>query len=397
MPPVATETNGHAQLDAPAESKLAPALAKLSLTPSVSRTRPRPTVTREESAALSDVAPKDIEEKLFPRFIDASYPPIPVVEVNDRAKLADPKKSALLGAATKIIHITPTIGTELHGLQLSKLTLQQKDELALLAAERGVVFFRDQDITVEEQLDLGRYYGPLHIHHTTGAPKDFPEVHVVYADENTRDHFATGYPRQRAWHTDVSYERQPPGVTTLKQVTVPHVGGDTLWVNTYQAYETLPAEYKDLIEGRTAIHSGVEQSNNAVRAGHPLKRAAVENEHPIVRTHPVTGWKALYVNPQFTTRIVGLPADVSERVLKFLYDHISNGEDFKVRLRWQQNTVAVWDNRNTIHYAINDYFPARRHGVRVTPHAEAPFYDPNSKGQFEDLVARGFKGGAVGF
>ncbi|KAJ3316149.1 hypothetical protein HDU93_004585, partial [Gonapodya sp. JEL0774] len=310
---------------------------------------------------------------------------------------ADPKKTALLSAATKIIHLTPNIGTELHGIQLNNLTDKQKDELALLAAERGVVFFRDQDINVDEQLALGRYYGPLHTHHTTGSPKGYPEVHVVYADEKSRDQFATGYPRLRLWHTDVSYERQPPGVTTLKQVTVPLVGGDTLWVNTYQAYETLPVEYKELIEGRTAIHSGVEQSENAVKAGNPLKREPVEHEHPIVRTHPVTGWKALYVNPQFTTRIVGLPKDVSDRVLQYLFNHIANGEDFKVRLNWKRNTVAVWDNRNTIHYAINDYFPARRHGVRVTPHAEVPFYDPKSKGQYEDLVAKGFKGGAIAF
>ncbi|KAJ3331358.1 hypothetical protein HDU93_009806, partial [Gonapodya sp. JEL0774] len=286
----------------------------------------------------------------------------------------------------------------LHGIQLSKLTDQQKDELALLTAERGVVFFRDQDITIEEQLDLGRYYGPLHIHPTTGAPKDFPEVHVVYSDENSTEYFASGkLLRQWGWHTDVSYEKQPPGLTTLKQVTVPLVGGDTLWVNTYQAYETLPVEYKELLEGKTAIHSAKEQAENGIKAGHPLKRDPIDSEHPIVRTHPVTGWKALYVNPIFTRRIVGLPKDLSDQVLQYLYNHIASGEDFKVRLNWRRNTVAVWDNRVTIHYAVVDYHPARRHGVRVTPHAEAPFYDPKSKGQFEDLIARGYKGGVVGF
>ncbi|KXS11270.1 tfdA family taurine dioxygenase [Gonapodya prolifera JEL478] len=344
---------------------------------------------KEQSAALSDLASPDIEEKVFPQYIPAEYPPIPVLEVVDRGLRADPKKRSLLSAATKVIHLTPTIGTELHGLQLNKLTDQQKDELALLAAERGVVFFRDQDISVKEQLDLGRYYGPLHFHPTTGAPKDHPEVHVVYADKNSGDLFASNHTRQWPWHTDVSY-------SASRRVTVPHVGGDTLWVNTYQAYETLSVEHKELIEGRFAVHSAKEQADNGIKAGHPLKRAPVDHEHPIVRTHPVTGWKALNVNPIFTRRIVGLPKDVSDRVLQFLYDHISNGEDFKVRLNWKKNTVAVWDNRNTIHYAITDYYPARRHGVRVTPHAEAPFYDPQSKGQFEDVVARGYKGGALG-
>ncbi|KAI8803289.1 hypothetical protein BJ742DRAFT_908963 [Cladochytrium replicatum] len=394
MPPAEVESNTRSlegkiaslKLEAPASNT-----SQLPLGPSIIT---RPTVSREESASLSELAPKEIQDNLHPKFIPARYPPIPVV--NEPATRIR-RKSSLLSAATKIIHLTPSIGTELHGLQLNALTDKQKDELALLAAERGVVFFRDQSITIEEQLGLGRYYGPLHIHPNTGAPENFPEVHVVYGDENSKDFIALGYPRQRLWHTDVSYERQPPGVTTLKQITVPHVGGDTLWSNSYQAYETLPDEYKKFIEGKTAIHSAQEQSDNAEKAGLPLKRDPVEHEHPIVRTHPITGWKALYVNPQFTRRIVGVPKDVSDRVLKYLYDHISNGEDFKVRFSWKKDSVAVWDNRVTVHYAIGDYFPALRHGVRVTPHAEAPYYYPSSKGQYEDLVAKGFKGGAVGF
>lgn len=172
------------------------------------------------------------------------------------------------------------------------------------------------------------------------------------------------------WHTDVSYERQPPSTTTLKIDTLPPVGGDTLWASGYVAYEKLSPAIQKLLEGLEAVHSAKEQAENSERVGGPVRRAPVENIHPVVRTHPVTKRKALYVNPVFTRRIVGLSQRESrkyrqksdhsrraayscphhaETILKLLYDHIAGGYDFTVRFKWQKNSVAVWDNRVTVH------------------------------------------------
>ncbi|CAM0138526.1 hypothetical protein VKS41_007142 [Umbelopsis sp. WA50703] len=323
----------------------------------------------------------DIDDPQYPNFQeDTKYPPIPEFEVVDRGHNADPKKEALLSAATKIIELTPHIGSEIHGLQLNKLTDKQKDELALLVAERGVVFFRDQDINIHEQLELGRYYGPLHIHPTSGQPKDLPEVHVVFLDNKERttkrQEYLVGRSNGDFWHTDVSYEKQPPGLTTLKIDTLPPVGGDTLWASGYLAYEKLSPPIQKLIENLEAVHTAHDQANASAKAGGPVRREPIESIHPVVRTHPVTKRKALYVNPVFTRRIVGLTQRESNTILQLLYDHIAGGYDFTVRFKWEKNSVAVWDNRVTVHNAIFDYTKVgRRHGLRVTPQAEKPYLD----------------------
>ncbi|KAG2173188.1 hypothetical protein INT43_004562, partial [Umbelopsis isabellina] len=345
----------------------------------------------------------DIDDPQYPNYQeDTKYPPLEEFDIVDRGHNADPKKEALLGAASKIIELTPHIGTEIHGLQLNKLTDQQKDELALLVAERGVVFFRDQDINIHEQLDLGRYYGPLHIHPTTGQPKGLPEVHVVFVDDKERttkrQEYLVGRSNADFWHSDVSYEKQPPGLTTLKIDTLPPVGGDTLWASGYRAYEKLAPPIQKLIENLEAVHTAHDQANGSARVGGPVRREPIETAHPIVRTHPVTKRKALYVNPIFTRRIVGLTQResrkfneknftisnsvvydnlvISETILQLLYDHIAGGYDFTVRFKWEKNSVAVWDNRVTVHNAIFDYTTVgRRHGLRVTPQAEKPYLE----------------------
>ncbi|KAG2175921.1 hypothetical protein INT44_000399 [Umbelopsis vinacea] len=321
----------------------------------------------------------NIDDPQYPHYQeDVKYPPIEEFEHVDRGHKADPKKAALLGAASEIIELTPHIGTEIHGVQLNQLTDQQKDELALLVAERGVVFFRDQEINIHEQLALGRYYGPLHIHPTSGQPKDIPEAHVVLLDgeKTKRQEYIVGRSNSDLWHTDVSYERQPPGLTTLKIDTLPPVGGDTLWASSYLAYERLSPPIQKLLEGLEAVHSAKEQADASARFGGPVRREPVEHTHPIIRTHPVTKRKALYVNPVFTRRIVGLSHRESDTLLRLLYDHIAGGYDFTVRFKWQKNSVAVWDNRVTVHNAIFDYLTiGRRHGLRVTPQAEKPYLE----------------------
>ncbi|TMW65268.1 hypothetical protein Poli38472_009435 [Pythium oligandrum] len=307
---------------------------------------------------------------------------ISMLEVDDRAAYADRTFKNLLKDAT-VTHLAPKIGTEISGVQLHELTDAQKDELALLIAERGVVFFRDQEINMVQQLELGRYWGPLHTHENLGHPEGNPEVVVV---ENTLEQSEAFLKKQiyepfNEWHSDVSCERQPPSYTSFKLLTNPPVGGDTLWASGYEAYERLTPPFKKFVEGLTAIHSSIDQARGAVARGIHIRREPVEFMHPVVRTHPVTKKKALYVNAAFTTRIPELSKNESDAVLRFLYKHVAEGHEYQVRFRWTKNAVAIWDNRVTFHYATFDYLPGNRHAVRVTPHGEIPFFDPETEPQ----------------
>lgn len=161
---------------------------------------------------------------------------------------------------------------------------------------------------------------------------------------------------------------QPAGLTFLKIDTLPEVGGDTLWASAYTAYDRLSPAWQKFVEGLEAVHSGDVHRETARITGYPLRREAPDNVHPVVRTHPVTGWKSLYVQRGFTRRIVGFTKRESDAVLEFLFNHIESGHDFQVRFRWQEDSIAVWDNRATYHTAINDYFGnGIRHGFRITP------------------------------
>ncbi|KAI9283274.1 hypothetical protein BY458DRAFT_486112 [Sporodiniella umbellata] len=324
------------------------------------------------------------------------YPEIGEFEHHDPGHRADPNKASLLKGATKVFDVTPHIGTEIHGVQLSQLTSQQKDDLALLVAERGVVFFRDQDIDVYQGREFGKHFGPLHIHNTFGHPEGLPEVHVVYYDPETSRKYKqslgldiTTRSAAETWHTDVSYEPQTPSVTFLKIDTLPSTGGDTLWSSGYTAYDRLSPAFQKFLEGLQAVHSGQKQVDRAKKGGFNPRRQNWESIHPVVRTHPVTGWKSLYVQPGFTQHIVGFPKKESDAILNFLYDHIVGGVDFQVRFKWEENSVAVWDNRITTHNPIFDYVDdSKRHGWRITPLAERPYFDPNSKSRRHDLAEK---------
>ncbi|KAI8140599.1 hypothetical protein BJV82DRAFT_645616 [Fennellomyces sp. T-0311] len=320
---------------------------------------------------------------------ETKYEELAEFEHKDPGHRADPKKASLYDNAEKIFDLTPQIGTEIHGLQLSQLTDKQKDDLALLVAERGVVFFRKQDINVHQAIEFGKHYGPLHVHNTFGHPEGLPEIHVVYFDTKTPKNYFENRSAGDGWHSDVSYEKQPPGLTLLKIDLLPKTGGDTMWSSGYSAYDRLSPAWKKFVEGLEAVHSGEEQVQQANAQGHTVRRKTWNAVHPVVRTHPVTGWKALYIQPGFTRSIVGLTRRESKAVLDFLFDHIESGLDFQVRFRWEEDSVAVWDNRVTAHNAIFDYLDeGARHGFRVTPQAEKPYLDPNSKSKHEDDLAK---------
>jgi taurine dioxygenase len=291
----------------------------------------------------------------------------------------------LYSAAKEIRHLTPKIGTEISGLDLDTLTSAQKNELALLVAYRGVVFFRKQDnLTVDKLLDLGRYYGTLHKHASTGVPKawkeqNLEEIHVVWSEENKKP--TVEHPQTYLWHSDVSYELQPPSYTFLQLLDGPQEGGDTIWALGYALYDSLSPPLREYLEKLTALHSAHEQAAASVSSGKSVRREPILTEHPLVRTHPVTGYKSLFVNPGFTRSIKGVPTAESDAILKYLFDLIVTAQEHSVRFRWNINDVAVWDNRICSHTASFGFYPSRRHAIRVTVHGEPPYYDPKGVSQ----------------
>ena len=296
----------------------------------------------------------------------------------EHGKDADPTFKNLLPEGSKVENITSSIGAEVWGTQLSSLSDAGKDELALFVAQKKVVAFRDQDfasLPIEKALEFGKYFGRLHIHPASGAPKGFPEVHLVHrgADDTSAREFFDNRTNSIAWHSDVTYELQPPGTTFLYALDVPEAGGDTLFANQAKAYERLSPAFRERLAGLKAVHSGYEQAESAIAKGGVVRRDPVQSIHPIVRTHPATGEKALYVNPQFTRYIIGFKKEESDYLLKFLYDHIAYSQDLQCRVKWAQGTVVVWDNRVTAHSAQIDWENGeRRHIARITPQAEQP-------------------------
>ena len=265
--------------------------------------------------------------------------------------------------------ITPNIGAEIHGIDLSKsLGNQQFEEIHDALMANLVVFFRDQKISVEQHIAFGRRFGEPIVHPAASSTiAGHPEIRVVKSDENTV--VATG----EVWHSDLSCQPQPPMGSILYLTEVPaDGGGDTAFANMYLAYDRLSPRMKAHIEGLAAVHDGghvYTEPTYDTRPDRELPRA----EHPIVRTHPVTGRKALFVNRGFTTRIVGLSHDESSAIIEYLFRHVETLE-FQCRFHWQANSIALWDNRCAQHRAIYDYHPHRRYGHRVTIRGDKPFY-----------------------
>ncbi|MCJ1326150.1 hypothetical protein MMC10_002814 [Thelotrema lepadinum] len=310
------------------------------------------------------------------------FPPLELFEHVDHGASADPNFAELLSASVERDDITPTIGTSLSGIQLSKLSDAGKDQLALFAARRKVLLFKDQDfadLPIPEAIEFGRYFGRLHIHPTSGCPEGHPEVHLVHRghDDNSGATMLETRTSTVAWHSDVTYEKQPPGTTFLYILDKPSTGGDTIFCNMVEAYNRLSPAFRERLHGLQAVHSGLEQADGSKTRGSITRREPIISVHPLVRTHPATGEKALFVNPQFTRFIVGYKKEESDFLLKFLYDHIAYGADFHARMRWSEKSVIVWDNRVATHSAILDWVNGqRRHLARITPQAEPPKETP---------------------
>jgi taurine dioxygenase len=265
--------------------------------------------------------------------------------------------------------LTGTIGAELWGVDLTKpLTDDEHRFIHDALMEWGVVFFRDQPLDFDQHLALGRRFGDLHIHPAAPSPEGHPEILIIHADENSKRVAGEG------WHSDVSADPEPPMGSILHLERVPPSGGDTLFANMAAAYDDLSEPMKEFLCGLTATHG----SEHVYRGRYDIDdqgKEFPEAHHPVVRTHPVTGRRTLFVNSGFTTRIDGLRKAESDALLGMLIDHINNPK-FHCRFRWQPHSVAFWDNRAVQHLAVWDYYPQVRSGFRVTLKGDRPYFTP---------------------
>jgi taurine dioxygenase len=264
--------------------------------------------------------------------------------------------------------VTASIGADVEGVDLAEpLSDATFDMLHDALMDHQVLFFRDQEMSLEQHKDLGRRFGDLHVHPAAPAPKDHPEILVIHADEKSK------YVAGGGWHSDVSCDVEPPMGSILHIHTAPEIGGDTLFSSMYGAYESLSDKMQNFLDGLTALH----RSEHVHKGRYGLKEnlrddGYPEAVHPVVRTHPVTGRKGLFVNASFTTRILELSHHESNDMLQMLFNHVARGVHFQCRYRWENNSVAFWDNRCTQHHAAWDYYPNVRHGYRVTIQGDRP-------------------------
>jgi len=233
-----------------------------------------------------------------------------------------------------------------------------------------VLFFQNQsEISPENHIKLGRCFGDLHIHPAAPKMKNYPQIFEINTDKNSK--IANG---AEDFHSDVSCDIEPPLGTMLQLHVLPECGGDTMFANMYMAFEALSNPMQKFLSDLKASHESEHfyrgrykaESNGESKTEYP---SAI---HPVIRTHPETGKKAIFVNKFFTTRILGLEPQESKFILDFLFSHIEKTE-FQIRYRWNKNDMAFWDNRCTLHKAIWDYHPMERKGRRVTIKGTIPF------------------------
>ncbi len=241
-----------------------------------------------------------------------------------------------------------------------------------------MIFFRDQTLTPEQQIALTARFGPLSRMPFIEPLTGHPDIIAVLKEADERNISTFG----GVWHSDFSFLEAPPLGSVLYALDVPGIGGDTLWANMYDAYDSLSYTMRGLLDGLAAIHTGAPYgTTNPPAADLELSRsirmrrndpaADVETEHPVVRAHPDSGRKALFVNPVYTNRFKGMTVEESKPLLEFLYDHATKPE-FTCRFRWRNGSLAVWDNRCTLHLAIDDYDGKRRLLHRTAIAGERP-------------------------
>ena len=251
--------------------------------------------------------------------------------------------------------LSGALGAEINGIDLKDTTLKNFKVINNLLLEHKVIFFRNQKISPEEQLALASLFGPIEQHAYVKGLNQYPEIVRIIKKPKEKNQWGEN------WHSDVSYNVKPTKAVILKSIKIPPVGGDTMFANMELAWETLDEKIKDKIKDKKALHSslgaeffvndyeGMEGNGN---------HDEYSNEHPIVRTHPETKKKILFVNWTYTKNIVGMDKKESNEILNKIFKHQAR-LDFTCRFQWTENTVAIWDNRSVQHYAIADFFPGR--------------------------------------
>ncbi|MEY2471204.1 MAG: taurine dioxygenase [Actinomycetota bacterium] len=268
--------------------------------------------------------------------------------------------------------LTPTIGAVILGVSLAApVDAELFDQLNRALLEWKVLFFRDQDITGDQHAAFAANWGPLEAHPFIKLTTDqsHGKAEVVRFEKGPE---LGGY--ENVWHSDVTWREVPSLGSVLRAIEVPDVGGDTMWSDMCAAYDGLDDATKERIEGLVAEHDWLYSFGLTMK---PAERDALRVDfppahHPVVRTHPETGRKMLYVNRGFTQFIVGMDPDESRALLEQLWIQASFGE-YQCRWKWQPGDVAFWDNRSTQHYAVSDYFPNRRVMERITIIGDKPF------------------------
>lgn len=268
--------------------------------------------------------------------------------------------------------MTGLIGAEISGIDLA----QAQPDATMAEVERAlhewkVIFFRDQDISTDDHLRFARWFGELEIHPFAPHKPGYPEVLAITHNEQSPG-------RENLWHSDVTWRLEPSLGSILRAIEVPPYGGDTLFSDMAAAYQGLDDSIKARVEGRTAIHDfGNFRRRMRKKGATDAEVAAFDAQypnpsHPVVRMHPVTGERGIYVNRAFTQYIEGMDRAESDALLEILYQQAAIPE-YQCRFRWRPNSIAFWDNRAVQHYAAADYWPATRRVERVTICGDAPY------------------------
>jgi len=253
--------------------------------------------------------------------------------------------------------LSGALGAEVNGIDLKDTSDKNFKIINDLLLEHKVIFFRNQPLTSEQHIALAEKFGPLETHAYVKGLAKYPEIVRIIKGENENSQWGEN------WHSDVSYNEKPTKAVILKSIKIPPVGGDTCFANMEIAWETLDEKIKEKIKDKKAVHSSLGASffidNYKMMKGNSKKNYdEYSNTHPIVRTHPETGKKILFVNWTYTKKIIGLDKEESDEILNKIFEHQARLE-FTCRFTWTENAVAIWDNRSVIHFAIADFYPGR--------------------------------------
>ena len=265
----------------------------------------------------------------------------------------------------KIIKEDFALGATIHEIDLREpLDESLTAFISQALAENEVIFFRDQDISPQQHKDFALRFGKLQSHPVYPTIEGFPEITILENDEDNPS-------KIEKWHTDMTFKQTPPLGSILLGKVIPKKGGDTLFASLSAAFSDLPKEMRESLQAMNAIHSfehGFKESLSEPYGREKLSQALKDNppvEHPVIRTHPITGKKLIFVNSLFTLKIKSLSDSKSKELLDFLCDHIKQ-EKYQCRFSWEVNSIAFWDNRSVIHKPDNNYWPQVRRMERIT-------------------------------